>query len=244
MKTLLGLSRWCAMLLALAALVLAAQPAIAGTFTLSTTGGTWNTVYVQGFSPAVEPSPVPSASSGDTVYLDQFQFFKSGTADSAADVKLAIVNTMWFDYTNQLTTSSPELVGISTNTVASTAPLATGDAITFDFASLPLTYDANYAAVAVNDDGSGNLTPVLISALTEDYQEVEAGVWKPVPNYGGETSYDYATSNYIDAGYFSTFTYAGDAAFTATLHIVPEPASLLLVVGGAVLALVACRRRS
>ncbi len=241
MKTLVASAM---VVLAVLALTVAAQPAAATPFSLSTTGGTWNTVYVQGFSPAVEPSPDPGLAWGDTVFLNRFQFFKSGTDDGSADIKLAIVDTMWYDYSTQLTTSSANFVGLSTNTVASTASIATGDAITFSFGGLPLTYGEDYAAVAVNDDGSGNLTPVLISAMTEDYQEVETGVWKPVPNYGGEGVYEYATSNYINGGYFQTFTYAGDAAFNAVLNTVPEPASLMLVLGGAALTLVGWRRRS
>jgi len=232
-------------LLVVLALTVATQPAVAGTFSLSTTGGTWNTIYGQGFSPSVDPSPNPGLSAGDTAYLDEFEFYKSGDSDSAANFKLAIVQPFYYDYSVQLTTSSSELIGLSTNTIASTGSLVEGDAITFNFASLPLNYGTDYGAVAVTDDGSGNLTPVLFSAWTVNYVEdpPSSGTYIPVPNYGGIDNYNYTTSNYIGGGYFSAFDRAGDAVFTATLHAVPEPASLLLMLGGVALA-IGWRRRS
>jgi hypothetical protein len=244
MKTLFTLARWSAVLVAVVALAVVVQPAVAGTFSLSTTGGTWNTIYAQGFSPAVDPSPNPGLSAGDTVYLDQFEFYKSGNSDSASNFELAIVDTMWYDYTNQLTTSSSALVGLSSNTIASTGSLLEGDAITFNFDSLPLAYGEDYAAVAVTDDGSGNLTPVLFSAWTVNWVEDPPGTWLPAPNYGGLDVYEYATSGTISGGYLQTYDHGGDAVFTATLHAVPEPTSLLLVLGGAALAVIGCRRRS
>ena len=66
------------------------------------------------------------------VHLDRFQFFKSGTADTASNIQLAIVNNFFLNL-QTFTTSSPELVGLSTNTIASTASIATGDPITFNF---------------------------------------------------------------------------------------------------------------
>ena len=110
----------------------------AGPFSVSyLDGGTWNTVYVQGFSPSVSPNPNPGSAAGDTVYLNQFQFFKSGNADTAANIRLAIINNIFGDLTG-LSTSSSLFVGLSSNTIASTAPIATGDPITFNFSSLAL----------------------------------------------------------------------------------------------------------
>ena len=244
MKTHLGLSRWCAVLMAVAALVTAA-PAVAGTFTVSyTDGGQWGAVFAQGFSPAVEPNPDPGLSAGDTVYLDGFQFFKSGNADGSTNIQLAILDNIWYDFNTPLTTSSSALVGLSTNTLADTAGIATGDPVSFDFSSLPLAYGSNYAAVAVNVDGSGNITPVKVSALTANYVESppNSGTWVPESNYGGDSVYEYAVSDYINGGYFSTYSYGADANFVASLHAVPEPGSLLLVLGGAVLAAWGIRR--
>src|SRR5262249_15144668 len=122
-----------------------------------TDGGSWNTNYIQGFSPSIEPNPVPGSAAADTVYLNRFQFFKSGTADSASNIRVAILNNIFADLTN-LNTSSTSVVGLSTNTLASTASLATGDPITFTFSDLPLTYGdsgannvwGNYGAMFVN----------------------------------------------------------------------------------------------
>src|SRR4051794_7682557 len=62
-----------------------ASPANADTpYTVAyTDGGNWNNVYVQGFSTSLGANPVPGASNGDTVLLNQFQFFKSGNVDTA-----------------------------------------------------------------------------------------------------------------------------------------------------------------
>lgn len=211
-------------------------------------GSSWNSVFAQGFSPSVGPSPNPGLAAGDTVYLDQFQFFKSGNADSAANIQLAILNNIFGDLTG-LSTSSPLFVGLSSNTIASTAPLATGDPISFDFNSLPLTYGNSYAAVFVNVGAGGALTPVLVSALVADYVETPpgSGSFHPETNYGTETQFIYATSNFITTNefgqFFNTFSFAGDANFRATLNAIPEPASLWLAVCGVSLW-ISRRRRS
>ena len=246
MKTIAGLSGCCAALTALAVLAVAVAPAAASTFSVSyTDGGSWSTIYAQGFSPSVEPSPDLGLSSGDIVNLDEFDFFKSGNADGSTNIQLAILNTMWYDFNTPLTTSSSSLVGLSTNTLADTAGIATGDPVAFLFDSLPLWYGGNYAAVAVTDDGLGNLTPVKVSALTADYVETSegSGVWAPELNYGGDSVYDYAVSDYIDGGYFSTYSYAADANFVASLSVVPEPGTLLLALCGVLVVGCAGRRR-
>jgi hypothetical protein len=213
-------------------------------------GGSWNTVYVQGFNTFLGATPDPGVSVGSPVTLSKFEFFKSGSADSAADIRLAIINSLFpgSPPVNAMTTTSPTVLGLSTNTIASTGPLATGASIAFDFANLPLTYGTNYAAVFVNvgtDTGSGApLTPVLVSALTANYVEVTPGVFEPVPNYGGNSNFDLATSNFISgSGFFNTFGFAGDANFRATLNAVPEPGAFVLGLIGTIGAGFVSRRR-
>jgi PEP-CTERM motif len=209
-------------------------------------GASWNTVFVQGFSPSLGASPNPGLGAGATVYLNQFQFYKSGNADSASNIRLAILNNIFGDLTG-LSTGSPLFVGLSTNTVASTAGIATGDPIAFSFNSLPVTYGNNYAAVFVNVGGGGTLTPVRVSALTADYIEVPpgSGSFHPETNYGTESQFVYATSNFITTNqfgqFFNTFSFAGDANFIATLNTVPEPTMAVLAALGA--GLLACIRR-
>src|SRR5689334_12026255 len=203
----LGLRPIVAMVLLAAWLV--ASPARAITFTNSyTDGGTWRTIYAQGFKPSVSPNPDPALAPTDTVHLDRFQFFKSGTADTASNIQLAIVNNYFLNLAT-FTTTSPELVGLSTNTIASTASLATGDPITFNFNHLALTYGANnqdelgnnnYAAIFVNNN-AGTLTPVLVSTLGVDYiatNEIES-------DYGPPGDYYLSTSNYANTNSFGTF---------------------------------------
>lgn len=216
------------------ALALSGQSATAAAFNVSyLDGGSWNTVYAQGFSPSVSPNPNPALAAGATAYLDSFQFFKSGNADVASNVRLAILNNLFADLTG-LSTSHAAFVGLSSNSVASTGALATGDAINFDFANLPLTYGNNYAAVFVNVGSGGELTPVRVSALTANYTETPAGSgsFHPQTNYGTENDFQFATSNFIDTNafgqFFSTFSFAGDANFSATLNTVPEPGTLAL----------------
>jgi hypothetical protein len=240
---------WCAHVLAVVGGALAVAPVhvSAAQFTTSyTDGGSWNTVYAQGFSPSLSPSPAPGSAGGDTVYLDQFQFFKSGNADTAANFQLAIINEMFANLSG-LSTSSPAFVGLSTNTIASSAPVATGGAITFDFDNLPLIYGEDYAAVFVNVGLDGSLTPVRVSALTANYTENPpgSGTFRPQTNYGTESQFDFATSNFINTdqfgSFFSTFSFAGDANFVATLNtVVPEPGCVAL---GALAVLTFARRR-
>lgn len=224
-----------------------AGQASAAPFTTSyTAGGNSNSVFAQGFMPSLTPTPDPTLGAADTVYLDQFQFFKSATADTAANVQLAIINELFGNLAN-LSTSSPLFVGLSTNTVASTAPLATGAPITFDFDNLPLTYGEDYGAVFVNVGVDGSLTPVRVSALIANYTENPpgSGTFRPQTNYGTENQFDFSTSNFITTNqfgqFFSSFSFAGDANFVATLNTeIPEPAFL----GLGALALLAVRRRA
>ncbi|MBX3425267.1 MAG: hypothetical protein KF688_06270 [Pirellulales bacterium] len=233
--------------LALAATLLTAPVARAGEFTVSyLDGGSWSSVYAQGFSPSLGDTPSQSLGAGDAVSLRKFEFFKSGNADAAADFQLAILSNIFADLTG-LSTGHGAFVGLSTNTIASTAGIATGDPIVFDFADLPLAYGGNYAAVLVTES-AGALTPVLVSALTTNYVETPpgSGSYHPATNYGAEDQFQYATSNFIATNqfgsFFNTFSFAGDANFRATLFAVPEPETLA---GAAVAATIAAlfRRR-
>jgi len=223
----------------LAAVVFACStPASAASYTLGdTAGGHWNTVYVQGFNTSIiGPSgTAPSGlNNGDPVYLTSLSFYKSGNADSAANFQLAIINNIFPGSPTipGMTTSSGPFVGLSTNTIASTASLNTGDAITFNFNNLQLSYGSDYAAYFVNVGGGGALTPVLVSSLDANYVDDGTGNFYPQPNYGGVDVYTYATSNFISGGYFSTFSHGGDANFLATLsYTVPEPSTFILAAG-------------
>jgi hypothetical protein len=222
----------------LAVILVAALPASGGVFTDSFTdpmGLHWNTVYAQGFTAAVAPVPDPGLSFSDMVSLEQFQFFKSGNADTIgtaggpASVQMAIISNIYSNITN-LTVGMAPVVGISTNSISSTAGLATGAPITFKFDNLHLIYGANYGAVIVSNNG-GMLTPQKISALDATYVETSpgSGMYVPRQNYGigdGTTDYNDSTSNFITvnadgSSYFFGYSVGGDAAFTATMnHIV------------------------
>lgn len=203
-------------------------------------GGSWSTLYAQGFSTVLGATPSPLVSSGDLVYLQSFEFFKSGLSDNATDIRLAIIDNLYSgspDFITTLTTNSTALVGLSTNTIASTASLATGDSILFSFDELPMVYDAggagDYAAVFVNvgvNAGSGApLTPVRVSSLTANYIDNGSGTFVPASGYGTDSQFQYTTSNFINGDFFSGFTFAADANFRATFAVVPEPNSLVLL---------------
>ena len=231
---------------ALTAAFLFIQSTHAASFTTSyTDGGSWNTVYTQGFTPSLNSASL-GLSSGDTVYLDEFRFYKSGTADTVSNIQLVIINDV-FTNLQGMNTSWSVVQGLSTNTIASTAGIATGDAIVFDFNNLPLTYGNDYAAVFVNVGGAGELTPIRVSALTANYQDVGGGDFHPATNYGTESEFRRATSNFITTNsfgqFFNMFSYAGDANFTATLNTVPEPSCLAFISASIVLLGRRSRRR-
>ena len=225
--------------------------AAASPYTVSyTDGGNWQTLFVQGFNSSLGATPNPGLSAGDPVYLTKFEFFKSGSTDSAANIRLAILNSIFpgSPLITNTTTTSPTVVGLSTNTVASTAGIATGDPIVFDFNNLPLSYGSDYAAVFMNvgtDVGSGApLTPVRVSALAANYVDIGGGDFHPASNYGTESQFAYATSNFIKPdGYFNTFSYAGDANFRATIETVPESATIALFAAGVAMLSAGGRRR-
>jgi hypothetical protein len=204
-----------------------------------TDGGSWSTVYAQGFSTSLGASPNPGVPNGNVVQLTQFQFFKSGTADSAANIQLAIFNTMYPNLTG-LNESSSAFVGLSANTLAGTGSLNTGDAETFSFNNLSLNYGNDYMAMFVNVGAGGTLTPILVSALTANYALQGDGNYHPTDNYGTETQFQYATANFINGSFFSAFSYGGDALFNASLSATPEP-GVLTILGCGVAALLGRR---
>lgn len=234
-------------LVAATAIALFAGSTAKATFTVGLDGvhGQWNSVYVQGFSPSVEPMADPGLLPGHPVKLKEFSFFKSGNADVVADIRLAILDNIFADIQG-MNLSSPYVVGLSDNTITDTSTIATGDPITFDFSSLPdLSYDGEYAAAYVTlDVGTGDLTPIVVPSMTVNYYEDlpdNPGVYLPEANYGGDSVYIYATSNFIDVTplplpgtkYFHTFDAATDADFLATFQVVPEPTTTVLGLLGA-----------
>ena len=88
----------------------------------------------------------------DLVSLNQFQFFKSGTADSIgtvsgpANVQLAILNNIYADLTN-LSTSSPVVVG-TFDEFDCQHGVPWRKPITFTFNGLPLQFGSSYGAVS------------------------------------------------------------------------------------------------
>lgn len=232
--------RFLTQLAAVAALVVTAcgAPALAaGPFEVNYLDGSqWNSVFVQGFSPSVEPTPDPALAGGDTVYLEYFQFEKSGNPD-VSNLRLAILNNIFADLTG-LSTTHGAFVALSNNTIATTASVATNNMMTFHFGGLPLTYGNNYAAVLVTVGGDmTTLTPTLGPVITADYVENPpgSGNFVPATNYGTNAQFEYATSNFIATNafgsFFNTFSFAGDANFRAVFTI-PEPGCLMLALCG------------
>ena len=226
--------------LAMGICVVGASSVEASPYTVAyTDGGSWNQVYAQGFSTSLGATPDPGAG---PVYLNQFEFFKGGSADSGTNIQLAIFNTMYPNLTG-LTTASSSFVGLSTNTIATTSTIALGAPIAFNFNSLPLTYGSDYSAVYVNVGAGGAITPVLAPSLTANYAVQSDSNFHPVTNYGTESQFQYTTTNFINNGFFSAFSYAGDANFSASLSTTPTPEPACLTLGVLGLAALGSRRR-
>lgn len=243
---------------ALAALLLTvgALPAAAVSYTASyLDGSTWDTIYGQGFNPYTSDLlPGQPYEFGEIVPLNRWEFFKSGEADTATNIRLAIIEGvldgqtgMYADIANMnINDPNGPVVGISTNTIVSTASIPTGAPIRFNFdGGLDLVFGNWYGAIMVNVDGSGNVTPVLVSALTADYLPAPGD-----PNeFYPETNYDFSAdpngrlpdpldplfidfftsaSNFINPdmtfGTFLTgFDWGGDANFIAYFDTVFPP---------------------
>jgi MYXO-CTERM domain-containing protein len=229
----------CAVLLVFAMI----SPVAAAPYTVAYSGGgTWNDIYAQGFSTSLGASPAPGLANGAAVYLNQFQFFKSGSTDNTSNFQLAIFNTM-YPNTVGLTTGSSSFVGLSTNTIAGTTSIALNAPISFNFNSLPLVFGNDYSAVFVNVGAGGALTPALVPGLTANYAMQADNNFHPVTNYGTETQFQYTTTNFINAGFFSAFSFAGDANFTASLTTTPLPEPSSLVLGLIAVGLLGLTRR-
>lgn len=204
------------------ALLLIGARADAIPFTTSyTDGSSWSSLYAQGFSPSETPNPDPGVASDAVVPLDRFDFFKSGNADVTETFRLAIVVNFFLNL-DTFTTASPELIGLSTNAIAGTAGIATGNPITFSFDSVPLTYGNDYAAIFVTED-AGALTPLLVPTMLADYVETSpgSGVYVPESNYGDpDVDYFKSASSFINTDEFGSFLAAfnppyADASFIA-----------------------------
>ncbi|HEY2826014.1 MAG TPA: dockerin type I domain-containing protein [Pirellulales bacterium] len=208
--------------------------------------GNWNAIYAQGFSAgtntAIGGTPTdPGLSSGSTVYLTNFTFYRSGRVSTTDDgtgpplptptnVQLALVNNFFLN-TASFTTSSPELVALSTNTIASVpvSAASSGEPLSFSFNYAAMNYgpasDFNaawdYAAIFVNVNGT-TITPVRVPAIIVNYSDNPPGSmtnYLPQHDYGvHDQDYRNAVSNFINGGYLATFNnmdYA-DADFVAS----------------------------
>jgi hypothetical protein len=207
--------------------------------------GNWNAIYAQGFSAGTNTSingvsADPGLTNGSTVYLQQFDFWRSGrtsvnddgsggTLPALNNVRLAIVNNIFLNLST-FTTSSPELVALSTNTITN-IPVSgntSGNPLVFAFNNAPLTYGPaavenasyDYAAIFVNVSGT-TITPVRVPAIIVNYAQDpnNSSNYIPEHNYGDATTdYYNAVSNYINGSYFATFNgYYADADFSANL---------------------------
>jgi hypothetical protein len=124
---------------------------------------------------------------------------------------LAILDNLFVDLST-LTTASPQLVGMSTNTIAGTASIATNAPIAFNFNDVNLIYgdgedsdENNYAAIFVTVgtavEGIAPLTPILVPALIADYVETApgSGMYVPESDYGDVNgNYFLTTTNTIN----------------------------------------------
>ena len=221
------------------ALLATGTTVLAAPFTASySDGGTWDTIFGQGFNSFVNDGGVDpnEFDFGDPVPLTRWEFFKSGEADAATNIRMAIIAPLYADITG-LNANDPNgpVVGLSTNTIASTAGIATGDPIRFNFeGGLELVFGDYYGAIMVNVDESGNLTTVLVSALTADYIPTVAdpNVFIPETNYDfsadpngividpvNNADFNTSASNFSHIDEFGTFfdgfTGGGDANFVA-----------------------------
>lgn len=215
-------------------------------------GGTWSSIQGQAFGPGIEPVPAPGLAASTPVYLTGFELVRSGSGfgDPNADVFLAIMPGAFFDWNGDpdgsFVPTVGDAVGISANAV-NPSTVGEGASMLFDFGTgLELAYGDVYSASYVTIGGGGELTLVAVGSLIADFAEVEPGVWKPSPNYGGENNYD-ATTLYADSGgdgYQEGCGFACDASFQATFSTtpLPEPGSLAVALCGAA-AVVTGRKR-
>jgi hypothetical protein len=210
--------------------------------------GTQNDNFIvgQGFSPSVQATPDPALSAGSTVFLTNFRFNKSlfanGGVLNQTATRLVVFNQVYPDFNGgdnltPITLADSAVVGISTNTI-DTTPLGDGDAISFDFNNLALTYGNNYSAYLVTVGAGDALTPARVSLKSPTYVETApgSGVFQPNPNYGPTGSFNYvALTPPGAAGFAGAFGGEGDANFQATFEI-PEPSCIALGAWGLMIA--------
>ena len=221
--------------------------AIAAPFTASyLDGNSWNTLYGQGFNAFVNDGLSEPIEFFAPVPLSRIEFFKAGVADAASNIQLAIIEPFYANI-GGLTTTSAAFIGVSTNTIASTAGIETGAPLRFNFDDLELLFGNYYGAIFVNIDELGNVTPVQVSAIHADFvaadPESETPTFVPETNYDAtppanlidylntSTPIDYNTSttNFISppnefGTYFFGFSYGADANFTAYFDFEFPPA--------------------
>ena len=158
--------------------------------------GNWNAIYSQGFTAGINASSDPGLSTGVPVVLKQFTFYRSGrvtlTDDAGSgalptptNVQLAIVNFNGFQFNNFGTNnpnggfnaSSPYLLGLSTNTIASipVSALSTGTPIAFNFNSVPLTYGVS-TDIYVNGNVSNTYDAVFVTSGLPGGTTIGSGV--------------------------------------------------------------------
>lgn len=206
-------------------------------------GGAWELMYGQGFNNAVNDGVDPGASKD--VPLTRFEFYKGGLGDSASNIKLVIIGGVGFGdgiYANlagfDVNDPNGPVVGVSTNTIASTAGIGVGAPLRFDFEGVDLLDSVYYGAIFANVDAAGIWTPVQVSALATNY--IASDPEDPNGPYYPETNYDFSSDpngvlsdptddgpvDYLTAGtnflhedefgtFFDGFEGGGDANFTA-----------------------------
>ena len=197
-------------------------------------GGTWRTVYAQGFRANVTPSPDPGHASTDTVSLDRFQFFKGGlpTRRPISNWRLLAISFSTLLpgsslRTRRLRPRSSVYQQIQSPTrlrspLALQSPLISITChLSYGFFDAQESFPANYAAIFVNNNG-GVLTPVLVSTLSVNYV---AGQNEIESDYGQPGDYFLSTSNFTHTDtsgtFFDTFTprtAAGTVIPTSSLH--------------------------
>lgn len=223
-------------------------------------GGSWELMFGQGFNAFVNDGDPPNIP--DPVPLTRFEFYKSGLEDTASNIKLVILNGLYPDLTGfDVNDPNGPVIGVSTNTIATTTGIGIGAPLRFDFEGVDLVFGEYYGAIFANIDEAGIWTPVLVSSLATNYVQTDPN--DPNSPYFPETNYDFSAdpngmlpdpnapdyntsgTNFMHTDEFGTFfdgfTGGGDANFTAYYDFtfppeIPGDFDGNLVVNGADLA--------